>query len=66
MLSALQLFHKIPEISVKSLEELARVMLKELVVVGQKYVGETITEKGETLKIKIYAEAVKNLVGKLL
>ncbi len=61
MLSALQLNHKIPEISTKSLEELARAMLKELMVIGQKYVGE-ITENGETLKIKIYAEAMKNLV----
>ena len=62
MLSALQLNHKIPEISTKPLEELARAMLKELMVIGQKYVGETTTENGETLKIKIYAEAMKNLV----
>jgi DNA-binding transcriptional ArsR family regulator len=62
MLSALQLNHKVPEISTKSLEELARAMLKELMVIGQKYVGQTTTENGETLKIKIYAEAMKNLV----
>jgi DNA-binding transcriptional ArsR family regulator len=62
ILSTLKFSQEIPEISTKSLEELASAMLRELMVVGQRYVGETTTENGETLKIKIYAEAIKNLV----
>ena len=67
MFSVIQITHKIPEITIKHLEELAREMLKELLVIGKKYVGETIKEDmGESLKIKIYAEVMKNLLRKKL
>lgn len=63
MLSALKLHDKIPEISSEDLEELAKAMLRQLKIVGEKHAEEQVQYKNsESLKVKIYAEALDNLV----
>ncbi|MFQ6081117.1 MAG: ArsR/SmtB family transcription factor [Candidatus Bathyarchaeia archaeon] len=60
MFSVLQLYHHVTKISSKILEELAVAMLKQLKAVGQKHLKEE-AEDAETLKVKVYAEALANL-----
>jgi DNA-binding transcriptional ArsR family regulator len=63
MLSVFRLYGMIEEVSPENLEKLAETMLKQLKIVGQRYT----TEKGEgseteSLRIRIFAEALDNLV----
>ena len=63
MLSVFELYDKISEVSSENLEETAKVMLKQLKVVGQKHAKEKAGNKdAESLRVKIYAEALANLV----
>jgi len=62
ILSVFKLRHQLLQISSKKLEELAKVMLEQLKIVGQKYVDqEAETGDSESLEIKIYAEALARL-----
>ncbi len=61
MLSVLQLYHHVTKFSSKTLEELAVAMLKQLKAIGQKHLKEERTEDAETLKVKVYAEALASL-----
>lgn len=60
--SVFRFYHHILYISSKNLEKLAEVMLKQLKEVGQKYMQEKVTGDSEALKIKVYAEALANLM----
>jgi hypothetical protein len=61
MFSVFQLFHRITGVPSKSFEKLASTMLKQLRFVGQKHKKDLATGDAESLKIKIYAEALANL-----
>jgi len=61
MFSVFQLYHHISEFSSKTLEELAIAMLKQLKIVGQKHVKDMARGDAESLRVKIYAEALANL-----
>jgi predicted transcriptional regulator len=62
VLSAFRFNHGTPEISNQSLEGLAKELLRVLFVIGKKYVKEKSTNDAETIKIKIYSEAIGVLV----
>ena len=61
MFSVFQLYHRISEFSSKTLEKLAIAMLKQLKIVGQKHVKDMARGDAESLRVKIYAEALANL-----
>lgn len=61
MFSVFHLFHRVSEVSSRSFEKLAIAMLKQLKTVGQKHVNDLATGDAESLKVKIYAEALANL-----
>ena len=61
MFSVFQLYHRISEVSSRSLEKLATAMLKQLKIVGQKHLKDLATADAEFLRIKIYAEALSDL-----
>lgn len=61
MFSVFQLYHHISEFSSKTLEKLAIAMLKQLKIVGQKHIKDMAQGDAETLRVKIYAEALANL-----
>lgn len=61
MFSVFQLYHHVSKVSSGTLEKLAVVMLKQLKDVGQKHVKEEMTEDAETLKVKVYTEALASL-----
>jgi len=61
MFSVFQLYHHISEVSSATLEKLAWAMLKQLNAVGQNHVKDTIQGDPESLRVKIYAEALANL-----
>jgi len=61
MFSVFQLYHHVSEVSSGTLEKLALAMLKQLKIVGQKHLKDTIPEDAESLRVKIYAEALTNL-----
>ncbi|MDH5450600.1 MAG: helix-turn-helix domain-containing protein [Candidatus Bathyarchaeota archaeon] len=61
MFSVFQLYHHVSEVSSKNLEKLAIGMLKQLKIVGQKHTDDVAPEDAESLRIKIYAEALANL-----
>ena len=62
ILSVFKLRHQLLQISSEKLEELAKVMLEQLKIVGQKYVDQEVeTRDSESLEIKIYAEALARL-----
>ena len=61
MFSVFQLYHHISEVSSKSFEKLAMAMLKQLKIVGQKHLKDTASGDAESLRVKIYAEALANL-----
>jgi len=60
--SALQLDHRVFEVSSKILGELAVAMLKQLKIIGQKHEKDVTQEDVDSLRIKIYAEAFANLI----
>ena len=59
--SVFKLYNRISEVSSRSLEKLAVAMLKQLKTVGQKHLEDLATGDSESLKIKIYAEALSDL-----
>ena len=61
MFSVFQLYHHTSNISSKTFEELAIAMLKQLKIVGQKHKEDMARGDAESLKVKIYAEALANL-----
>ena len=61
MFSVFKLYHHVSEVSSKNLEKLAIGMLKQLKIVGQKHTKDVAPEDAESLRIKIYAEALANL-----
>ena len=61
MFSVFQLYHHISEVSSNNLEKLALAMLKQLKIVGQKHVKDVAEADAESLRVKIYAEALANL-----
>jgi DNA-binding transcriptional ArsR family regulator len=58
---AFQLHHRFFGVSPTTLEALAAAMLKQLESTGRKYVTKGPVDNAETLKVKIYAEALENL-----
>jgi len=58
---AFQLHHRFFGISPATLEKLAVAMLKQLENTGRKHVKEGPVDNAETLKVKIYAEALESL-----
>ena len=62
MLTVLKFYDRISEVSSENVEEMAKAMLRQLKVVGQRYVEEEVgDEDAEFLRVKIYAEALANL-----
>jgi len=61
MFSVFQLYHHVSEVSSGTLEKLALAMLKQLKIIGQKHLKDTIPGEAESLRVKIYAEALANL-----
>jgi predicted transcriptional regulator len=61
MFSVFKLYHHVSDVSSKNLEKLAIAMLKQLKIVGQKRTNDVAPEDAESLRIKIYAEALANL-----
>ncbi len=59
--SVFQLYRHTSVVSSKTLEKLAIAMLKQLKEVGKKHTGERAVEDAETIKVKVYAEALANL-----
>ena len=61
MFSVLQLYHHVSEVSSRTFEKLAMAMLKWLKIVGQKHTKDIARGDAESLRVKIYAEALANL-----
>ena len=61
MFSVFQLYHRISEVPSRSFEKLAVAMLEHLKTVGQNHVNDLATGDAESLRVKIYAEALSNL-----
>jgi len=62
MLSVFKLYNQVSQISSRELEELAKAMLEQLKIVGQKHLKHKVEmEDSESLKVKIYAEALASL-----
>ena len=61
MFSVFQLYHHVSEVSSRNLEKLALAMLKQLKIVGQKHIKDMALEEAESLRVKVYAEALANL-----
>jgi len=60
--TASQLHHHFSSVSPETLEKLAVAMLKQLEKAGRKHTKEEPVKNAETLKVKIYAEALENLM----
>ena len=60
--TASQLHHHFSSVSPETLEKLAVAMLKQLEKVGRKHIKEGPVKNAETPKVKIYAEALENLM----
>jgi DNA-binding transcriptional ArsR family regulator len=61
MFIAFQLNHHFSGVSPETLERLAEAMLKQLETTGRKHAKEEAVENAETIKVKIYAEALAAL-----
>jgi len=61
MFSVFQLYHHVSEVSSRTLEKLAIAMLEQLKIVGQKHMKDMTRGDAESLRVKIYAEALANL-----
>jgi len=61
MFSVFQLYHHVSEFSSRTFEKLAIAMLKQLQIVGQKHMKDMARGDAESLRVKIYAEALANL-----
>jgi hypothetical protein len=60
--TAFQLRHCFSSVLPTTLEKLAVRMLKQLENTGRKHAEEGLVENAETLKVKIYTEALKSLM----
>ena len=60
--TAFQLNHHFSGVSPETLEKLAVAMLKQLENTGRKHIKERPVKNAETLKVKIYAEALESLM----
>jgi len=60
--TAFQLNHHFSGVSPETLEKLAVTMLKQLENAGRKHMKERPAKNAETLKVKIYAEALETLM----
>ncbi|MFB0514904.1 MAG: ArsR/SmtB family transcription factor [Candidatus Bathyarchaeia archaeon] len=60
--TAFQLNHHFPGVSPTTLEKLAVALLKQLENTGRKHAEKGPVENAETLKVKIYAEALESLM----
>ena len=60
--TASQLHHHFSSVSPETLEKLAVAMLKQLEKTGRKHTKEEPVRNAETLKVKIYAEALESLM----
>lgn len=60
--TAFKLHHRFSGVSPTTLEKLAVAMLKQLEKAGRKHIKERPVKNAETLKVKIYAEALENLM----
>ena len=56
-----QLYRHAPHVTSKSLERLAEAMLRQLKRAGERHMQEKVIGDSETLKIKVYAEALAHL-----
>ncbi len=61
MFTVFQLYHHVSEVSSRNFEKLAVAMVKQLKIVGQKHVKDLAHGDAESLRVKIYAEALANL-----
>ena len=61
MFSVFRLYHRVSEVSSENFEELAVAMLRQLKVVGQEHTKDVVLADAESLRVKIYAEALSNL-----
>jgi len=62
MFSVFRLHNQTFEVSSKDMEELAVAMMRQLKVVGERHTDEFVKDgDAETLRVKIYAEALANL-----
>ena len=59
--AAFQLHHRFSSVSPATLEKLAMAMLKQLENAGRKHAEEGPVQNADTLKVKIYAEALEGL-----
>ena len=59
--AAFQLQHRFFGVSPTTLEKLAVAMLKQIENTGRKHAEDELVENAETLKVKIYAEALESL-----
>jgi DNA-binding transcriptional ArsR family regulator len=60
--TAFQLNHHFSSVSPETLEKLAVAMLKQLENIGRKHAEEGPIENAETMKVKIYVEALESLM----
>jgi len=61
MFSVFKLYHHVSEVSSEDFEELAVAMLRQLKIVGQKHTKDVTPKDAESLRVKIYADALSNL-----
>ncbi len=61
IISVFKLNHHVSEVSSENFEELAVAMLRQLKIVGQKHTKDVAPKDAESLRVKIYAEALSNL-----
>jgi len=61
MFSVFKLYHHVSEVSSENFEKLAVAMLRQLKIVGQKHTKDMAPKDAESLRVKIYAEALANL-----
>jgi DNA-binding transcriptional ArsR family regulator len=61
MFSVFKLYHRVSEVSSENFEKLAVAMLRQLKIVGQKHTKDNAPKDAESLRVKIYAEALSNL-----
>ena len=61
MFSVFKLYHRVSQVSSSNFEELAVAMLRQLKIVGLKHTKDVAPKDAESLRVKIYAEALSNL-----
>lgn len=61
MFSVFRLYHRVSGVSSENFEELAVAMLRQLKAVGQEHTKDVVLADAESLRVKIYAEALSNL-----